>query len=106
MKFKLIKSLKLINCSLIRSVTEYACSRFGIIPKYLVNALESIKKRALSIIYPSISYNYALLLSDLSSLEENRSLACTDLISKIKPSNPLYPLIKSWLVEVNNQHII
>ena len=84
-----VDKLSKVYCSLIYSVTEYACSVLANISKYLVTALESIQTHALSIIYRLISYHNALLLSGLSSLEECRSLACTDFISKIKPSNPV-----------------
>ena len=45
-----------IYCALIRSILEYASAVFADLPKYLACYLENVQKRALSIIWPGISY--------------------------------------------------
>ena len=49
-----------IYCGLIRSILEYASAVFAGLPKYLTCYLENVQKRALLIIWPSISYETAL----------------------------------------------
>ena len=60
------------NCSLIRSILEYASIVFANLPQYLSNALENIQKSALGIIVPSMPYSQALYLTGLPSLQERR----------------------------------
>ena len=60
------------NCSLIRSILEYASIVFANLPQYLSNALENIQKSALGIIVPSMPYSQALHLTGLPSLQERR----------------------------------
>ena len=45
-----------IYCALIHSILEYASAVFAGLPKYLACYLENVQKRALSIIWPGISY--------------------------------------------------
>ena len=55
--------------SCIRSLIEYACPVYhGGLPTYLWRDLETIQRRAMRIIYPTESYEDALLLSGLTSL--------------------------------------
>ena len=75
------EDLVLVYCSLIRSVVEYACAAFANLPRYLVNALEKVQKRALAIILPGISY-------------ERRTALCTRFIQRSDKTSPLYNLIR------------
>ena len=55
--------------SCMRSLIEYACPVYHDgLPTYLSRDLESSQRRAMRIIYPTESYEDALLLSDLTSL--------------------------------------
>ena len=55
--------------SCIRSLIEYACPVYHDgLPTYLSRDLENIQRRAMRIIYPTESYEDALLLSGLTSL--------------------------------------
>jgi hypothetical protein len=55
--------------SCIRSLIEYACPVYHDgLPTYLSRDLETIQRRAMRIIYPTESYEDALLLTDLTSL--------------------------------------
>ena len=71
-----------IYCSLLRSILEYESIVFANLPQYLSNALEIIKKSALDIIVPSMSYSQELHLTGLPSLQESRDRACVRFISK------------------------
>ena len=64
-------SLELVKFykSCIRSLIEYACPVFhDCLPVYLSRDLENIQRRAMRIIYPTESYEGALLSAGLSSL--------------------------------------
>ena len=82
-----------VYCSFIRSVIEYASAVFANLPKYLSDALEGIKKRALRIIFSNLHYDEALTLSGLSSLEDRRTAACESFI--LIQFNPVYGLAMS-----------
>ena len=81
-----------IYCALIRSILEYASAVFADLPKYLACYLENVQKRALSIIWPGISYETALDKTALSTLSDRRAVSCVKFIGKVRPGNPLYPL--------------
>ena len=81
-----------IYCALIRSILEYASAVFADLPKYLACYLENVQKRALSIIWPGISYETALEKAALSTLSDRRAVSCVEFIGKVRPGNPLYPL--------------
>ena len=57
------------------------------IPEFLSNKLESIKKRALYIIYPCQSYLDALNTTNLSSLKERRTQLCRKYIQKMSQND-------------------
>ena len=55
--------------------------------------LENVQKRALSIIWPGISYETALDKAALSTLSDRQAVSCIKFIGKVRPGNPLYPLM-------------
>ena len=61
--------LKVYTCN-IRSVLEYAAQVWQDIPAYLSDAIESIQRRALRIIFPDSSYQQAL---DRANLRKARN---------------------------------
>ena len=63
--------LKIYTCN-IRSVLEYAVQVWQDIPAYLSDAIESIQRRALRIIFPNSSYQQALYQTNLASLADRR----------------------------------
>ena len=68
----------------IRSVCDYAVPVFhSSLPNYLINDLERVQKRALSIICPHLSYNESLAFLDMDSLFDHHSFLCSSLFSKI-----------------------
>ena len=68
----------------IRSVCDYAVPVFqSSLPNYLINDLEGLQKRALSIICPHLSYNESLAFLDMDSLFDHHSFLCSSLFSKI-----------------------
>ena len=68
----------------IRSVCDYAVPVFhSSLPNYLINDLEGVQKRALSIIFPHLSYNESLAFLDMDSLFDHHSFLWSSLFSKI-----------------------
>ena len=53
------------------------------IPCYLSNTIERLQKRVMSIIYPNLSYDDSLALSDISKLSSRREEACIKLFNEI-----------------------
>ena len=69
--------LKTVYCSFIKPVVEYACLFWHTsLPKFLIDELEHIQKRALKIIVPHLSYFESLIDLKLPTLEERRELLC------------------------------
>ena len=60
-----------------------------------------MQKRALSIIWPGISYETALDKAALSTLSDRRTVSCIKFIGKVRPGNPLYPLIHNRVVPIS-----
>ena len=70
--------------SCVRSVCDYAVQVFhSSLPLYLINDLERVQKRALSIIYPYMSYNEALVQAGLSRLADHHQDLCKSLFDNI-----------------------
>ena len=90
-----------IYCMPICSVLEYASTVFAGLPKNLACYLENVQKRALSIIWPGISYETALDQAVLSTLFDCRTVSCIKFIGKVWPGNPLYPLIHNRMVPIS-----
>ena len=90
-----------IYCALIRSILEYASAVFAGLPKYLACYIKNVQKRALSIIWPGISYETALDKAALSTLSDRRAVSCIKFIGKVRPGNPLYPLIHNRVVPIS-----
>ena len=83
----------LVYCTIIRPILEYTSVVFANLPHSLSNDLENVQKRALSIIYPNCSYEDALKVAGIDSLESRRNVACKRFVETVLPGNPLYPII-------------
>lgn len=94
------KDLVAVYCTLIRSVIEYGCVVFVNMTKRLCNALEKIQKRALSIIYPAISYDDALATANLVSLECRRHDLCYKYINSLPEDHPVKKIIYARTVDI------
>ena len=92
-----------IYCALIRSILGYASAVFADLPKYLACYLENVQKRALSIIWPGISYITALYKAALSTFSARRAVSCIKFIlGKVPQGDPLlYPLIHNRVVPIS-----
>ena len=90
-----------IYCALIRSILEHASAVFAGLPKYLACYLENVQKRVLSIIWPGISYETALDTAVLSFHSDRGTVSCIKFIGKVRPGNPLYPLIHNRVVPIS-----
>ena len=80
----------------IRPVLEYAVPVWQNIPGYLSDAVETLQKRALKIIFPTAeSYTEALQLAQLKPLAERRDDLCMRYMERMKcsghPLNHLLP---------------
>ena len=90
-----------IYCALIRSILEYASSVFAGLPKYFACYLENVQKRALSILWPGISYETALDKAVFSFHSDRRTVSRIKFIGKVRPGNPSYPLIHNRVVPIS-----
>ena len=82
-----------IYCSLIRSVLEYGAPVWSALPGYLSNVIESVQRRALRIICPSVEYEAALISTGLVSLEARRANLSAKFFSKAKETPPIRDVI-------------
>ena len=81
--------LKVYLCN-VRSVLEYAVQVWQDIPAYSSDAIESIQRRALRIIFPNSSYQQALDLTNLSTLANRRILLCKNLMADMRNESHPY----------------
>ena len=80
----------------IRSIMDYAVPAFQFsFPKYLMQELEHIEKRAMSIICPGVSYHEALVIMTFKELATHRDDICESLFHTIVNNNNhrLYKLL-------------
>ncbi len=77
-----------IYIALVRSILEYCCPVWhSNLTAYLKDQVERIKKRALRIFFPRLSYNDALSVSNIPRLENRKQDICLKLFGKIKSEN-------------------
>ena len=85
-----------------RFSVEYAAQVWQDVPAYLSDAIESIQRRALRIIFPNSSYQQALDLTSLTTLANRRILLCKKLITDMRDeSNPISfqaPQVTTWTI--------
>ena len=92
----ILRVLKRAGVPLVRSVLEYSCVVWATcLPRFLIDQLEAIQKRALRIPYPILNYHQALRLTNIPSLEERRAKLCLKLWRNIKdnPNSQLHRLL-------------
>ena len=94
----------------IRPVVEYAVPVWQAIPDYLSNALESVQKRALRIIFPKAeTYAEALRLAEIKTLAERRQELCIRYMNKMRqedhPLNHLLPTPIRKPQKYNMRHV-
>ena len=83
------RQLIFVYRSIIRSVLEYASTAWAGLTQYLSDHIESIQKRALKIIFPSLSYEDALKKSGLILLRQRREDACITFLKRSYSSSDL-----------------
>ena len=83
------RQLILVYCSIIRSILEYASLAWAGLTQYLSDQIESILKRALKIIFPSLYYEDALKKSGLILLRQKREEACITFLKRSYSSSDL-----------------
>ena len=77
-----------IYSALVRSVLEYSSVVWATcLPRFLIDQLEAIQKRALRIVYPDLHYQQALAQANITSLEDRRAHLCLKVWHNIK-NNP------------------
>ena len=94
----------LIYFFLIRSIAEYASVVFADLPAYLSDSLESIQKRALSMIWLRRPYSNSLDKAELVSLSVRRAKVSTGFVQKITPGSIIYNLIHQSVVQSTGQY--
>ena len=87
-----------MDCSLVRSILEYASVVFANLPNYLSQDLERIQRRALAIIFPLIPYVNTLTRAGILTLQEHRTTASTKFVQEVSSENSLYPLIHKSII--------
>ena len=88
--------LGLFYSSCIRSIMDYAVPAFHFsLPKYLMQELERIQKRAMSIICPGENYHEALVIMNFKELATHHDEICESLFHTIVNDNNhrLYKLL-------------
>ena len=75
----------------IRWVLEYAAQLWQDIPAYLFDAIESLQRRALRIIFPNSIYQQAVDQANLTSLADHRIFICKKLMADMK--NESHPFL-------------
>ena len=91
------KTLITVYRTCIRPILEYCNQIWHFnIPAYLSNDIERIQRRALKIIHPSLSYNEALVVCNMSNLHLRREQLCrTFFKNKVVPRpSPLSDLVE------------
>ena len=83
------RQLILVYCSIIGSVLECASHAWADLMQYLSDQIESIQKRALKIIFPSLCYEDALKKSGLILLRQRREDACITFLKRSYSSSDL-----------------
>ena len=81
------KDILKVYLSNVRSVLEYGAKVWQDIPAYLSDAIESIQRRALRIIFPNSSYQQVLELTNLSTLANRRILLCKKLMADMRDAS-------------------
>ncbi len=103
----LAQDMVAIYQSSIRSILEYACPVWSTgLTIQQSNQLESVQRRAMRIIYPTMTYNKALDTSNLPTLRERRLQLCKKLFLEMQdPShklNTLLPAVHSSAYELRS----
>ena len=91
------KQLILVYCSIITSVLEYVSPAWAGLTQCLSDQIESIQKRALKVIFPSLCYEDTLKKSGLILLHQRREDAC---ITFLKQSYSSSDLLRSLVLRV------
>ena len=88
-------SILKVYLTIIRPVLEYAVHVWQSIPGIMSDKLETIKKRALKIIFPSAeTYLEAPQLAGIDNLADRRIIICKKYMNKMKRTNhPLHALL-------------
>ena len=77
------------NCCL--SYPRIRCPVWQNIPDFLSYKIDSIQKRAMRIIFPSMNYNEAFIALNLTTLSEGRNHLCQVKIDRLRNENhPLH----------------
>ena len=87
--------LVLVYCSIVRSIVEYASPVWAAIPLYLDELIESVRRKALKIIFGRVDYTEALVLAGMESLGDRRVGACKRFMATARQMSPLKNIIPS-----------
>ena len=100
LKRSALPDLVLVNVysTCVRPILEYACEAWhSCLPTYLSDQIESVQRRALRIVYPSINYTQAMQAAKIPILYERRSNLCERLFSKmLSPNHKLNSLVPPY----------
>ena len=88
-----------------RSILEYAVPAWENIPLYLEDAIESIQKSALAVIFPGAPYDEALRSAGVTTLTARRDDRCKRFMRNIKTSGFLSNLLPT-ITEVSHGYTL
>lgn len=97
-----------IYSALVRSVLECSSVVWATcLPRFLIDQLEAIQKRALRIVYPDLHYQQALAQANITSLEYRCAHLCLKVWHNIKnnPACQLHRLLPTVRSECHSHHI-
>ena len=97
-----------IYSALVRSFLEYSSVVWATcLPRFLIDQLEAIQKRALQIVYPDLHYQQALAQANITSLEDTRAHMCLKVWQNIKnnPDGQLHRLLPPVRSECHSYHL-
>ena len=99
------KDIVKVYVSIVRPVLEYCCQLWHAgLNDQQCHQLESIQERALRIAYPNLSYNVALTVANLSTLQCRRQLLCQRLFNELEePGHRLHDLLPPRREITHNQ---
>ena len=92
----------------VSSVLEYSSVVWATcLPRFLIDQLEAIQKRALRIVYPDLHYQQALEQANITSLEDRRAHLCLKVWHNIKnnPDGQLHRLLPPVRSECHSDHL-
>jgi len=101
----IVNGLEQYCTSLVRPILEYSCQLWHAgLNAYHQELLESVQERALSMAFPLLAYDDALIEAGIPTLSERREELCKRLFTTAQdPTHKLHPLLPTERTITHNQ---